>query len=101
MDVTMKQGTRFDTFRAYLKPIRHRENLVIYRFAQVSKIHLDKARHAYGVTYRRHGVTKFVRATKEVILSAGSINSPHLLLLSGIGPKAHLNANGVNKSEIN
>ena len=100
MDVTMKKGTRFGTFRGYLKPIQHRNNLVIYRYAQAMKIHLDKRRHAYGVTYIRHGRKKFVRANREVIVSGGSINSVHLLLLSGIGPKEHLNKKGVRQSHL-
>lgn len=95
MDVTMKRGKRFGSFSAYLKPIRHRKNLVIYRYAQAVKIHLDKRKHAYGVTYTRHGRTVFVRATKEIIVSGGSINSVQLLHLSGIGPKRHLNDKGV------
>ena len=110
MDVTMKKGTRFDTYRAYLKKLRNRRNLVIYRYSHVVKVrcrfrtfekelfydktlmqvHLDRRKQAYGITYVRHGLTKFVRADKEVILSAGSINTPQLLMLSGIGPKEHL-----------
>ena len=66
----------------------------------LAQIHLDRQRNAYGVSYVRHHVPKFVRARREIILSAGSINSPHLLMLSGIGPKEHLNSKGL-KCRVN
>ena len=53
-------------------------------------------KHTYGVEYIRHGKTKVVLARKEVILSAGAVNSPQLLMLSGIGPAKHLYEHGVN-----
>ncbi|CAG7724560.1 unnamed protein product, partial [Allacma fusca] len=92
---TMHNGMRSDTYRSYLRDLKRRLNLVISRFSYVIKVHLDLQRNAYGVTYIRHGMQKFVRANKEIILSAGAINTPHLLLLSGIGPKRHLNSKGL------
>lgn len=61
----------------------------------VMQIHLDHTNTATGVTYMRHGVTREAKVSKEVILSAGSINSPKLLMLSGIGPRDHLTEIGV------
>ncbi|CAG7834540.1 unnamed protein product [Allacma fusca] len=92
LDVTMKRGTRFDTYRAYINTAKHRGNLFIKRYSLAFKIHIDRDRNAYGVSYYRHGVQKFVRADKEIIISAGTIGSAHLLMLSGVGPKEHLNS---------
>jgi len=64
------------------------------------QIHLDSTGKAYGVTYLRHGQERFVRARKEVIVSAGTIGSAKLLLLSGIGPKQHLKSVGVSLTTI-
>ena len=50
---------------------------------------------AVGVKYLKDGVENLVKARREVILSAGAIGSPHLLLLSGVGPKEHIQAHGV------
>lgn len=61
----------------------------------LSKIHLDGTLTATGVTYLHHGIPKFAIATKEIIISAGSINTPQLLMLSGIGPQDHLLEVGV------
>jgi choline dehydrogenase-like flavoprotein len=60
-----------------------------------SQIHLDRRKHAYGVTFIRHGMQKFVRAHKEIVVSAGAVDSPKLLMLSGIGIKSHLHQVGV------
>lgn len=59
------------------------------------QVKLDKNLRAEGVWYMQHGVKKFARAKKEVILSAGSVNSPQILMMSGIGPKSHLESVGV------
>ncbi len=61
----------------------------------ISKIHLDGMLTATGVTYLHHGIPKHAIATKEIIISAGAINSPQLLMLSGIGPQDHLLEVGV------
>ena len=59
-------------------------------FAQVQKVLIDESKRAYGIQYKRHGNLKTVFAAKEIILSAGAIGSPQILMLSGIGPKEHL-----------
>jgi choline dehydrogenase len=79
---------------AYLKPARGRKNLRVETDAQVSGIILD-GRRAVGLRYRQHGVTHEVRAAREVILSAGSLQSPQLLQLSGIGPAELLRRHGI------
>lgn len=77
------------TSQAYLHPIHTRKNLHVIKNALVTRVIMEGNR-AVGVEYRKGGGRYVVRATKEVILSAGAINSPQLLMLSGIGPKDHL-----------
>ena len=84
--ITTHKGQRMSSSRAYLWPIRDRSNLKIVKNAMVTRI-LIKNKKAYGVEYLKSGNTVKVAALREVILSAGSINSPQLLQLSGIGPK--------------
>ncbi|ODM90564.1 Glucose dehydrogenase [FAD, quinone] [Orchesella cincta] len=96
LDATLKDGRRWSTYEAFIRPIEpYRSNLVIYRYATVIKVHLDRRKSAYGVTYVRHGMQKFVRARREVIISAGAVDSPKLLLLSGIGPRSQLHDLGL------
>ncbi|CAL8109013.1 unnamed protein product [Orchesella dallaii] len=96
LDFSIKNGRRFGTYPAFLKPVMTRPNLIIYRYSRVTKIHLtEKTKRAYGVTYIRHGVKRFVRAKREIIISAGAIDSAKLLQLSGIGPKEHLDSLGI------
>lgn len=95
LDVTLKDGIRWGTYNAFLKPILKRRTLTIYRYSRVIKVHLDRQKNAYGVTYMRHGMQKFVRARKEIIVSAGAVDSPKLLMLSGIGIKKRLHQVGV------
>ena len=98
MDVTIKDGKRFTAYDAFLKNIENRRsNLRIYLYSRAIKIHLDRSKTAYGVTYKRHGFIKFARARKEIIVSAGAIDSPKLLLLSGIGPREDLHSVGVRR----
>ncbi|ODM87982.1 Glucose dehydrogenase [FAD, quinone], partial [Orchesella cincta] len=96
LDLSIKEGRRFGTYPAFLKPVLNRTNLHIYRFAHVNKIHMGKkTNRAYAVTYKRHGHESFVRVKREIIISAGAIGSPKLLMLSGIGPKQHLESLGI------
>ncbi|WP_395069067.1 GMC family oxidoreductase [Paraburkholderia silvatlantica] len=88
------RGRRASSFTAFLKPVLNRLNLKVVTRAAVSRIVFDGNR-AVGVEYRHGGVTRIARADREVILASGAINSPHLLMLSGIGPSDHLRANGV------
>lgn len=87
----MKNGTRWSTSRAFLHPIRKRKNLFVTKNSQVTRVLIDPTtKRAYGVEFVKNGRKHFVRARKEVILSAGAINSPQLLMLSGVGPQNHL-----------
>jgi choline dehydrogenase len=91
--VTQKDGRRCSAAVAYLKD-RSRPNITIITEARASRILIEKGR-AVGVTYVRKGQAETARANREVILSSGAINSPHLLLLSGIGPAAEIRAHGL------
>ena len=84
--ITTHKGQRMSSSRAYLWPIRGRTNLTIIKNAQATRV-LIKDKKAYGVEYLKSGKVHEVTASREVILSAGSINSPQLLQLSGVGPK--------------
>jgi choline dehydrogenase-like flavoprotein len=96
VQATMRNGTRCSASKAFLRPIRHRMNLHIAKNAQVTKILINQEnKRAYGVEFYRDGRRWFVKARKEVILSAGVINSPQLLMLSGIGPRSHLETLGI------
>lgn len=87
---TIRRGSRCSTSKAFLRPVRLRKNLHVAVNAQVTKVLIDKNRRAYGVQFIRNNRKYVVGAQKEVILSAGSLNSPQLLMLSGIGPAQHL-----------
>lgn len=86
---TIRDGTRCSTSLAYLRPALHRANLRILTDAQVLRVDLEGER-AVGVTVTLRNQERRIRAAREVILCAGTIGSPHLLLLSGIGDQAHL-----------
>ncbi|HEY9566559.1 MAG TPA: GMC family oxidoreductase N-terminal domain-containing protein [Thalassobaculum sp.] len=92
--ITVKGGMRMSAARAYLWPARRRANLHVVTGAEATRILFD-GRRAVGVEYRRSGRVETVRAGREVILSAGAVNSPKLLLLSGIGPAAELRSLGI------
>lgn len=93
--LTQKKGRRWSSARAYLHPIRQRPNLTIMTSALVSRV-LFEGKRAVGVAYRnREGQTVELQARREVLLSGGAINSPQLLLLSGIGPRAELERHGI------
>ena len=88
--VTQKDGRRCSSARAYLHAIRRRPNLTIITRALASRVLFDGKR-AVGVAYLdRTGQTVELQARREVLLSGGAINSPQLLLLSGVGPRAEL-----------
>jgi choline dehydrogenase-like flavoprotein len=93
--VTQRRGLRHSAADAYLRPARRRRNLTVLTGAHVQRILLDGAR-ATGVEYRdTTGLTQRVTASREVILSAGTVKSPQLLLLSGIGDSDQLRTVGV------
>ena len=93
-DMTVKDGVRWSSANAYLRPATGRPNLTVATEALTTRIAFE-GRRATGVRYRRAGETQFARARREVILCAGAINSPQLLKLSGIGPGAELQAFGI------
>ena len=88
-DMTVKDGVRWSTANAYLRPAMKRPNLTVLTHALATRIAFD-GRRATGVHYRRGGRDYLARARREVILCGGAINSPQLLKLSGIGPAAEL-----------
>lgn len=93
---TMRRGTRCSTAKAFLRPVRVRQNLHIALFSHVTKVLIDKdKKRAYGVEFFRDGIKQVVYAKREVILAAGAIGSPQLLMLSGIGPAQHLEEVGI------
>ncbi|XP_029045750.2 glucose dehydrogenase [FAD, quinone]-like [Osmia bicornis bicornis] len=86
-----KNGVRQSTATAFLRPIRQRRNLQIALNATATKILVDNLK-ATGVQFYQDGELRVARASREIIVSGGAVNSPQLLLLSGIGPKEHLQA---------
>lgn len=93
--LTSKNGRRCSTAVAYLNPVKSRENLQIITHAQVEKV-VVKDNRATAVTYTdRSGKVQTVTATREIILCGGAINSPQLLMLSGIGEAGQLAENGI------
>jgi choline dehydrogenase len=87
-------GSRWSAARAYLNPARNRPNLTVITGAHVRAIELEGKR-ATGVRYVKNGREQIAAASREVILSSGAIGSPHILQLSGVGPKKHLEAAGI------
>ena len=98
MHMTIKNGVRWSTANAYLKPALARPNLTVVTHALVHKVLLSSEsdnKKATAVRYERKGSVVDVQANKEIILSAGSIGSPHLLQLSGIGDEETLEKAGI------
>ncbi len=92
--LTTNNGMRMSAAKAYLKPARGRDNLSIITHAQATSLIMD-GRRAVGVRYIRGGEENIVRARRGVILSAGALQSPQLLMLSGIGPASELKQHGI------
>jgi choline dehydrogenase len=92
--VTQKAGRRWSAADAYLHPAADRPNLTIYTDALVTGVEIEGGR-ATGVRYLRRGVEELVRAEAEIILSAGAVGSPQLLMLSGVGPADHLHEHNI------
>lgn len=91
---TAKRGLRYSTAKAFLRRALKRTNLDLVTYAQVTRILFDGVR-ATGVAFVHKGQTVEVSARREVILSAGAIQSPHILQLSGVGPEALLRQYGI------
>ena len=92
--VTQKGGKRHSAAAAYLKPILERSNLEAVTHAHVTRVRFDGER-AVGVEYEHEGERKRADAEEEVILCGGAVNSPQLLMLSGVGPADHLAEHGI------
>nr|WP_246206349.1 choline dehydrogenase [Propylenella binzhouense] len=94
MEMTVWEGRRWSAANAYLRPALTRPNLRLVTGAHVDRI-LFEGRHAAGVAMRCRGRTETACARREVIVAASAINSPKLLMLSGIGPAEHLRDRGI------
>ena len=94
MDRTIRDGQRWSAARAYLDDARKRSNLTLWTRCAVERITFEGAR-ATGLAWRHKGQPVAVRARREVILAGGAINSPQLLMLSGVGPADHLREHGI------
>lgn len=94
MHMTVKNGRRASSANAYLRPAMKRPNLTVVTHALVHKVLLEN-KTAVGVRYQHKNQIKYATVSKEVILSAGSIGSPHILQLSGIGPRQVLEDAGI------
>lgn len=93
---TIRNGLRCSTNKAFLRPVRNRPNLHISLNSYVQKLLIDPVtRVAYGVQFQRDNQLFEVHSTRETIVSAGSIQSPQLLMLSGVGPADHLTEKGI------
>ena len=92
--LTTKSGMRLSSARAFLWPARGRGNLKVETHALVTHINFD-GRRAVSASFMQHGEHKSATARREIILSGGAINSPQLLMLSGIGPAAQLKQHGI------
>ncbi|MBS4102980.1 GMC family oxidoreductase [Tsukamurella paurometabola] len=92
--VTQRRGQRWTTADGYLYPNASRSNLTIWTGAQVHRLDIVNG-HVVGLRVEREGAIEIVRADREVILAAGAFGTPHLLMLSGIGPADHLREHGI------
>jgi choline dehydrogenase len=92
--VNQKRGRRWSAARGFLKPVLHRKNLRLETEVLAERI-LFEGKRAAGIAYRQDGVSKIAKARGEIVLAAGAIGSPQLLMLSGVGPAAHLSEYGI------
>lgn len=92
--VTQKRGARWSTADAYLRPAMKRKNLTVLTESHATRV-IFEGSAAVGVEYRKGGALHTVRAAREVILAGGAINTPQLLMLSGIGDETHLREHGI------
>jgi choline dehydrogenase len=94
LHVNQRRGVRFQSAKAFLRPALARPNLTLETGVLAERVRLEGGR-AVGIDYRVNGTRYAASARREVILSGGSIGSPQLLMLSGIGPGAHLRELGI------
>ncbi len=94
MQHNIRNGRRQSAYVAFIEPVKHRRNLEVQTETQVQRI-IFEGRTAVGVEVLHKGRLRQIRAAKEVILSSGSLKSPQILMLSGVGPAAHLGDFGI------
>lgn len=98
-DVNQRSGWRWNTSKAFLRPAKARRNLEVWTEAQVEKLTFEKVLgtglRCTGAKVNHQGQTVTIKAKSEVILSAGAVNSPQILQLSGIGPAELLKSHGI------
>ncbi|MFL9942317.1 GMC family oxidoreductase [Paraburkholderia graminis] len=95
MQHTIRNGRRQSAYVAFIEPILDRANLTVHTDCLVSRVLIDGNGQATGVEALHDGQLQSIAAAKEVILSAGSLNSPQVLMLSGVGPAAELERHGI------
>lgn len=96
VQTTTNKGHRMSAAKAYLHPIKRRKNLHILTEARATKIIIEPTtKRAYAVEYIKDDIKHTVRCRREIVLSAGPIASPQLLMLSGVGPEEHLKILGI------
>lgn len=93
-DFTIRDGKRWSTSFAFLKPVADRSNLTVETNALTNRIVVENGR-AVGVEISQRGQTRTIRAEREIILCAGTVNSPQLMMISGIGPPEELAKHGI------
>ncbi len=92
---TLRNGARCSTSKAFLSSAKDRANLHVITFAYVTKVVFNEFKRAVAVQFDRFQLSHQVYARKEIILSGGAINTPQLLMLSGVGPRDELEMNGI------
>jgi choline dehydrogenase-like flavoprotein len=92
--MTIRNGRRCSASVAYLRPALSRKNLTVITSALVTRVLVENGA-ARGVEWRQHGRSRSARVKREIIVSGGAINSPQILMLSGIGPADHLRQHGL------
>lgn len=94
LELNIVDGARQSAADAYVRPVLHRPNLTVVTGAQAQRL-LLRGGHCTGVEYVRGGLLERAEATREVVLAAGVVGSPHLLMLSGVGPADELRSHGI------
>lgn len=92
--VTQRRGARWSSADAYLKPVLRRPNLTVLTRAMATRVVIEDGR-AVGIEFQHEGRTRVARARREIVLCGGAINSPQLLMLSGIGDRERLADHGI------
>lgn len=87
-----RKGARASSYKAFIEPIADRSNLHIMLDARVTRILFSDTKRAVGVEFDRDSLNFLVYAKSEIILTAGPVNTPQILMVSGVGPADHLNS---------